>query len=242
MQQALQQLQQLQSLIENSNIEAALQILADTFPGAVTFSTSFSNEDQVIAHHILQSKADISVFTLDTGRLFQATYDVWQETVSALGLEVKAYYPEPADIQSYTKAHGPNGFYESLESRLQCCHIRKVAPLKKALAGKSVWITGLRAEHAPNRSSLSQLEWDEHNEIIKFHPLFHWSTEQVSAYIREQQLPYNKLSEKGFVSIGCEPCTRAIRPGEEFRAGRWWWEDSGKKECGLHAAAKAVTQ
>jgi phosphoadenosine phosphosulfate reductase len=217
------------------NIAQMLQLLDTYYPGTVTFSTSFSNEDQVIAHHIAQSKTAISLFTLDTGRLFQATYNVWESTKTLLGLDIKAYYPEPAAIQAYTLAKGPNAFYQSPELRKECCFIRKVLPLKRALAGQSVWITGLRADHSPERKDIPQFEWDEQNGVVKYHPLLHWTTADVDAYIKQFHLPYNSLVDKGFVSIGCEPCTRAIRPGEDFRAGRWWWEDSSKKECGLHS-------
>jgi phosphoadenosine phosphosulfate reductase len=219
---------------EDFEIPQVLQLLTERFPKAVTFSTSFSNEDQAIAHLIAQSGADVSVFTLDTGRLFQSTHTLWQETITALGLEIKAYYPAPEEIQQYTKSNGPNAFYNSKELRQRCCEIRKVLPLQKALAGMSVWITGMRTEHSEDRSKVSLFEWDQRNKVIKYNPLLDWTSEEVTAYISKYHLPFNPLTEKGFVSIGCEPCTRAIKPGESFRAGRWWWEDGDKKECGLH--------
>ena len=232
-------------LIEKTSslsIHEVLQMLAREFTNAVTFSTSFSNEDQVIAHQIATSGADISLFTLDTGRLFQATYDVWHNTITALGVEIKAYYPDPDVLQSFIQENGPNSFYRSQELRKQCCLIRKVLQLKRALANQKIWITGLRADHSANRSEIPQFEWDKQNKVIKYHPLLHWTTEQVTAYIKTHNIPYNTLTEQGFVSIGCEPCTRAIKPGEDFRAGRWWWEDGDKKECGLHVQSNAAKQ
>lgn len=216
------------------NITQVLQLIAASYPRSVTFSTSFSNEDQVITDYISKSLAAISIFTLDTGRLFETTYDVWEKSLSYFNVPIKAYYPDSKAISQYTKAYGPNAFYSSPALRKQCCNIRKTALLPKALKDKSVWISGLRAEHSSYRNDANLFEWDEANEVIKYYPLLHWTTEQVTAYIKEHGLPYNPLTEKGFVSIGCEPCTRAITPGEDFRAGRWWWESSEKKECGLH--------
>lgn len=211
-----------------------LSLLVRQFPGQVTFSTSFSFEDQVIAHEILSHGLPISVFTLDTGRLFAETYSVWSRTNEKYQQNVKAYYPDHSLLQEFVQEKGPNAFYESVDNRKKCCYIRKVEPLKRALAGNAIWITGLRAEHSPDRNNLTILEWDDSNQIIKYNPLLHWTTEQVRKYIDDNNVPYNPLHDKGFVSIGCAPCTRAIRPGEDFRAGRWWWEDAAKKECGLH--------
>lgn len=216
------------------DISDTLKVLTGKFPGGVVFSSSFSNEDQVITDMIAASGRDISVFTLDTGRLFPQTHTTWSSTVDRYGLQVQVYTPDRALLEPYLAEQGPNAFYRSPELRKECCHIRKVEPLKRALAGNAVWITGLRAEHSPEREGLPLLEWDEGNRIIKYNPLLHWTTEDVATYIREHRVPYNVLHDQGFVSIGCAPCTRAIRPGEDFRAGRWWWEDSSKKECGLH--------
>jgi phosphoadenosine phosphosulfate reductase len=211
-----------------------LSLLAGKFPGQVTFSTSFSFEDQVIAHEILNNQLPISVFTLDTGRLFAETYSVWSSTNAKYQSNVKAYYPNNDLLEAFVQEKGPNAFYESVDNRKQCCFIRKVEPLKRALKGNAVWVTGLRAEHSPDRNNLAILEWDESNQVIKYNPLLHWTTEQVRKYIDDNNVPYNPLHDKGFVSIGCAPCTRAVKPGEDFRAGRWWWEDAAKKECGLH--------
>ncbi|MGE8513520.1 MAG: phosphoadenylyl-sulfate reductase [Chryseobacterium culicis] len=209
-----------------------LQILTERFPGKVIFSTSFSYEDQVITHLI--KDLTIEIFTLDTGRLFEQTYETWTSTKAFFKKNIKAYYPDTEELREFVTENGPDSFYQSVEKRKACCTIRKVHPLRKALEGYKVWVTGLRSEHSPNRQNMPQLEWDPDNKIIKFHPILHWTTEQVTAYVKDHHLPYNHLHKKGFVSIGCEPCTRAIKEGEDFRAGRWWWEDANKKECGLH--------
>jgi phosphoadenosine phosphosulfate reductase len=220
--------------ISRLNSVDALSALVDAFPGQVTFSSSFSLEDQVISHDILDNKIPISIFTLDTGRLFAETYSVWSSTNERYHTLIKGYYPRHELLEAFVLAKGPNSFYDTVENRKSCCNIRKVEPLQRALAGNKVWITGLRAEHSAGRHQLKQVEWDEVNQVIKYHPLLHWTAEQVSQYIRQHHIPFNPLHDKGFVSIGCAPCTRAVKPGEDFRAGRWWWEDADKKECGLH--------
>jgi phosphoadenosine phosphosulfate reductase len=220
--------------IDGLNIPQTLQLLSDRFPGQVTLSTSFSFEDQVITHDILDNDIPVSIFTLDTGRIFPETYSVWTSTNDKYNTRITAYYPDRNLLEEYLNTKGPNAFYESVDNRKGCCHIRKVEPLKRALKGNMVWVTGLRAEHSNERKNLHLLEWDESNQVIKYNPLLHWTTEEVRQYINEHNIPYNILHDKGFVSIGCAPCTRAIKPGEDFRAGRWWWEDSTKKECGLH--------
>jgi phosphoadenosine phosphosulfate reductase len=230
----------LQEYIAQLSIPEALQKLAEAFPGKLTFSTSFSMEDQVITDFIAQSEAPVAVFTLDTGRLFPETYSTWSRTLERYKLTIDAYYPNAEKVQEFVRSYGPNSFYESVDNRKQCCHIRKVEPLKRALAGKAIWITGLRAEHSPNRSDMQVLEWDEGNQVIKYNPLLHWSTTEVWDFINQHNVPYNSLHDKGFISIGCAPCTRAIRSGEDFRAGRWWWEDQSKKECGLHVHQAAT--
>jgi phosphoadenosine phosphosulfate reductase len=215
-------------------IHEFISLLTRQFPGKVTFSTSFSYEDQVVTHEILNNQLPVNIFTLDTGRLFAETYSVWNNTNEKYGTRISAYYPDHKLLETFIDEKGPNSFYESVENRKGCCFIRKVEPLKRALAGNEIWITGLRAEHSPDRQNLTVLEWDNSNQIIKYNPLLHWTTEQVKEYINTNNVPYNVLHDRGFVSIGCAPCTRAIKPGEDFRAGRWWWEDADKKECGLH--------
>ncbi|HVK96517.1 MAG TPA: phosphoadenylyl-sulfate reductase [Flavisolibacter sp.] len=223
----------LQQQLAEAPIPEALNILYDIYPGRLTFSTSFGLEDQVITD-IISKSVPVSIFTLDTGRLFPETYTTWSGTLERYNLLIKAYYPEEDQLQAFISEEGPNSFYQSVDLRKRCCFIRKVVPLKKALKGHAVWITGLRAEHSPNRNEMQVIEWDDANEIIKYNPLLHWNTEEVRNYINKHHVPYNSLHDRGFVSIGCAPCTRAIREGEDFRAGRWWWEDQSKKECGLH--------
>ena len=220
--------------IKDLGIEKSLAVLADIFPGKVIFSTSFGWEDQVLTHMIFSEKLPVKVFTLETGRLFPETYSVWNRTLERYSQPVHAYYPETAAVENMVSLKGPTSFYESVENRKECCGIRKIEPLKRALDGNEIWITGIRAGQSANRESMENLEWDAENRIIKFHPLFNWSLEQVKDYIREHNIPYNALHDKGFPSIGCAPCTRAVKEGEDFRAGRWWWEDVNKKECGLH--------
>lgn len=219
----------------SSTIEGFLSYLANEFPGEVTFSTSFSYEDQVITHIILSNHLPISIFTLDTGRLFSETYTVWNSTNEKYDTHIKGYFPDKDLLEKFVAEKGPDSFYKSVENRKECCYIRKVDPLKRALKDQSVWITGLRAEHSPSRHLIPKVEWDETNGIIKYHPILNWSGTEIADYIHLHNIPYNALHEQGFVSIGCAPCTRAIEPGEDFRAGRWWWEESNKKECGLHA-------
>lgn len=211
-----------------------LSLLSDLFFGKVVFSTSLGQEDQVITHLIATGRIPISVFSLDTGRLFPETLDLLARTESRYKLRVKLHYPEKSSVEEMVSKIGINGFYESVENRKLCCFVRKVEPLKKALLGQRVWVTGLRSGQSANRSEMNKIEWDEANRIIKYNPLLDWSYERMMAYIETNNIPYNPLHDKGFISIGCAPCTRAIQPGEDARAGRWWWEDS-KKECGLHA-------
>lgn len=222
--------------IKELNIEKALEMLAEKFPEKVVFSSSFGWEDQVLTHMIFVNKLPIKVFTLETGRLFPETYYVWNRTLEMYGQPIHAYYPDTRSVENMVSRKGPNSFYESVENRKECCSIRKIEPLKRALAGNEIWITGIRAEQSPNRENMHGIEWDSQNQIIKFHPLFDWTLDQVKEYIKEKNIPYNPLHDKGFPSIGCAPCTRAVREGEDFRAGRWWWEDQNKKECGLHTA------
>ncbi len=219
------------------SIVDSLKKLAAEFPGKVVFSTSFSWEDQAITHMILTNNIPIEIFTLDTGRLFDETYYVWSRTNEKYNTRIKAYYPQAEELQEYIGENGPNAFYESVQLRKSCCFIRKVEPLRRALAGNELWITGLRAEQSPEREGLPQIEWDESNQIIKFHPILDWTVDDVTSFIYSNHIPYNTLHNKGFVSIGCAPCTRAIKAGEDFRAGRWWWENKDSKECGLHVKA-----
>ena len=215
------------------SIEETFAFLTNQFPNKVVFSTSFGQEDQVITAMIAESYAAITIFTLDTGRLFQETYDVFHKTLKKYKKHIEVYFPEATAVQNLLNAKGPNSFYESVDNRKECCFIRKVAPLTKALKGNSVWITGLRAEQSENRNDLHLFEYDSNFDIIKFNPLLKWTLKEVEDYLEKNNVPQNALHKKGFVSIGCAPCTRAIAEGEDIRAGRWWWESS-HKECGLH--------
>jgi phosphoadenosine phosphosulfate reductase len=215
------------------SIEETLAFLAGEYPEKVVFSTSFGQEDQVITALIAKNDLPITIFTLDTGRLFQETYDVFHKTLKKYKKHIEVYFPEAASVENLLKQKGPNSFYESVENRKECCFIRKVAPLTKALKGNDIWITGLRAEQSENRNNLALFEYDANFDIIKFNPLLRWSLEEVQKYIDDNNVPQNALHKKGFVSIGCAPCTRAIASGEDIRAGRWSWESS-HKECGLH--------
>ena len=217
-----------------SNVDA-LRTLADLFPGEVIFSTSLGYEDQVITDLILANDIPIRIFTLDTGRMFAETYSVWKKTNDRYDTKLEAYFPDRTAEESLMTGKGPYSMYDSIENRKECCFIRKLEPLNRALAGQKVWITGIRAEQSANRQTMTQLEWDDAHSLFKFHPLMDWTFDAVKQYVRDHNVPYNPLHDRGFVSIGCQPCTRAIQPGEDFRAGRWWWEDNSKKECGLHS-------
>lgn len=229
-----QNLSDLESQVARLSAGDGLSLIAKLFPGKVVFSTSLGQEDQVITQLIASQKLPIQLFSLDTGRLFPEALELLSRTEHKYNTRIKVFYPETTSVEKWVAENGINGFYDSVENRKSCCFVRKVEPLKRALSGNAVWVTGLRAEQSANRSDMKRIEWDESNQIIKFNPLLDWTFEQMIAYIEEQKIPYNPLHDQGFVSIGCAPCTRAILPGEDARAGRWWWEDS-KKECGLHA-------
>lgn len=200
-----------------------------------TFATSLGAEDMVLTDLIAKNAPGIEVFTLDTGRLPQETYALLQQVGDRYaGLKVKVYYPERTVIEQYVNDHGINAFYQSVELRKQCCHIRKVEPLKRALAGKTAWITGIRRDQAVTRQGLELQTYDADNGLEKFNPLLEWSHLDVWTYISMNKVPYNLLHDQGYPSIGCQPCTRAISAEEDIRAGRWWWEDPEHKECGLH--------
>ncbi len=198
------------------------------------FANSLGAEDMVLTDLIVNENLDIEIFSLDTGRLAPESYDLMGRIKRHYGLALKLYYPRHELVEDYTREHGINGFYESVELRKACCHARKVEPLQRALAGKKAWITGLRAEQAATRAGLPVQEFDAGNGLEKFNPLADWTEREVWAYIHANAVPYNKLHDQGYPSIGCAPCTRAVAAGEHVRAGRWWWENPATKECGLH--------
>lgn len=226
-------IEELASVINNLSPIEGLRHLSELFPGDVVFSSSLGQEDQVITQMIATNDLNIGIFSLDTGRLFPETLDLLARTEQKYKTRIKLYYPTTSSVENLVSDIGINGFYESTENRKSCCYVRKVEPLKRALQGAVIWVTGLRADQNANRSGMNKLEWDEGNKVIKYNPLLEWSFDEMLDYINIHKIPYNPLHDKGFISIGCAPCTRAIAPGENPRAGRWWWEDS-KKECGLH--------
>lgn len=217
------------------NAQEIIQYINAEYGNKAVFSTSFGIEDQVITHFLGTDNALIDVFTLETGRLFPETYYVWNRTLERYKLPIKTYYPQTKAVEKLVSEKGPSSFYESVENRKECCSIRKIEPLKRAVQGYEIWITGIRADQSLNREDMDFIEWDDVNNIIKIHPLFQWKLSDVEQFLKINNVPYNPLHDKGFPSIGCQPCTRAIQPGDDFRAGRWWWEDKSKKECGLHA-------
>lgn len=220
-----------QALVENT--QATLARIARDFTPAV-FASSLAAEDMVLTDMILRAKLPIVVFTLETGRLHKETLDMVDRIKENYGYDVKLYKPEQAAVDAYVQQNGLNAFYDSVEMRKECCRIRKVEPLNRALADNKAWITGQRRAQSTTRSTLEVQEHDESHGMTKFNPLADWSEEDVWHYVRSNNVPYNPLHDKGYPSIGCEPCTRAIQPGEDIRAGRWWWENPESKECGLH--------
>ncbi len=229
-----QLVQQLNTEFKETELVDTLKALAVRFAGKIVFTTSFGIEDQVIIDLIFSNNIDIKVVTLDTGRLFEETYKVYSRTLEKYKKPIIPFYPKNDELEKFVGEKGPNSFYLSVENRKACCHIRKVEPLGRALEGMECWITGLRASQSANREGLEFFNWDGGFNVAKYNPLLHWELEDCRKYVLEKHVPYNALHDRGFVSIGCAPCTRAIQPGEDFRAGRWWWEDNSKKECGLH--------
>ena len=223
----------------SARTEAAWTLLAgiarEFTPAA--FANSLGAEDMVLTDLIVKAGLPIEIFSLDTGRLKAETYDLMDTVDSHYGLKLKVYFPQADEVESYVRNHGINAFYDSVTLRKACCHARKVAPLRRALAGKRAWITGLRAQQAATRDGLPLREYDAGNGLEKFNPLAEWSEKEIWTYIKQNGVPYNALHEKFYPSIGCAPCTRAISPGEDIRAGRWWWENPESKECGLHVKA-----
>jgi phosphoadenosine phosphosulfate reductase len=221
-------------IIGGKGVSEALASLASAYPSEVIFTTSFGIEDQMITDIIFRNNIPVRVVTLDTGRMFEETYKVWSNTLKIYNKSFEPFFPERAGVEKLLAEKGPFSFYSSVDNRKECCHIRKVEPLNRALEGMKVWITGIRADQSPNRKDMQSVEPHGDGAIIKYHPLFDLTLEEVEEYVAKNNVPVNELHKKGFVSIGCEPCTRAIAPGEDFRAGRWWWEQSTGKECGLH--------
>lgn len=204
------------------------------FGEGIVLSTSLGLEDQALTEMVLRTKKDCEVFTLDTGRLFPETYDLIARTNKYFGIRMKTYFPEAEKVEKMVAENGVNLFYDSVENRKMCCGIRKVAQLPRAFSGKEAWICGLRKDQSVTRFFNKLVEWDAGNGLLKINPLISWTEKEVWDYIKKNNIPYNLLHDRGFPSIGCEPCTRAIEPGEDIRSGRWWWEEELHKECGLH--------
>lgn len=214
--------------------EQIIEFVGKEFEGRIKFASSLGEEDQVITDIISKVAPEIPVFTLDTGRLFTETYDLIAQTQRRYPIRFEIYYPDTKAVEQMVQYKGINLFYDSIENRKQCCGVRKIEPLKRALESCSAWMTGLRKAQSLSRAMSKSFEWDEPNQRIKVNPLVDWSLDQLREYVYKNQIDVNPLHKKGFVSIGCSPCTRAIKEGDDIRAGRWWWEDPDQKECGLH--------
>ena len=211
-----------------------LRYFLDEYQGKIALSTSFGAEDQVLTDMVMKIDNNARIFTLDTGRLHPETYDVMDATNLKYNRKIEVYFPDTSSVQELYRTQGVNAHYESLEKRKKCCFIRKIEPLQRALKGLDVWITGLRAEQSVTRTEIPFVEYDNDFNVIKVNPLIDWTEDDVWNYIKENNVPYNKLHDQGFPSIGCAPCTRAVKDGEDIRSGRWWWENPEHKECGLH--------
>ncbi len=220
------------------NGKTAQEVIAAVLPifgNKIALASSLGLEDQVLTHMLVKHDKNARIFTIDTGRLFPETYLLIDKTCMTYNTHIEVFFPERKGVEDYVRQNGINAFYESIEKRKECCHCRKLEPLKRALSELDAWICGLRNQQSVTRTNVQTVEWDENNGLIKINPLIHWSEDDVERYISDNAVPVNTLFKQGFISIGCQPCTRAIKPGEDIRAGRWWWEDPAHKECGLHA-------
>lgn len=217
------------------SLEDRIRIIKDAIPGRIAFSSSLGIEDQAVTHAIATVAVKIDIFTLDTGRHFPETYDTLFETEGRYGTKIRVMYPDTKDVEDLVDSDGIYGFRYSVDSRKACCDVRKVRPLNRALAGADAWIAGLRREQSQGRAHVPFATYDPVQKLIKLNPIADWTFDQLEAYIAANKIPVNALHAQGFPSIGCQPCTRAIKPGEDIRAGRWWWENENGKECGLHS-------
>jgi phosphoadenosine phosphosulfate reductase len=229
-----EKVQQLNEQYSHLSPQEILEYFLNEYKDKIALSSSFGAEDQVLTHMILNIDKTATIFTLDTGRLPYETYSVMDNTNLKYGVKVDVYFPNAQDVEELYKNQGINGFYESIENRKACCHVRKIRPLQRALKGLEVWITGLRAAQSVTREAMQLVEYDESNRVIKLNPLLAWSEKEVWDFIKTNKVPYNKLHDQGYPSIGCAPCTRAVKEGDDIRSGRWWWENPEHKECGLH--------
>ncbi|NVO03240.1 MAG: phosphoadenylyl-sulfate reductase [Bacteroidetes bacterium] len=227
-------LDEINNILKDQNIDEILKCFYEGFTSTFTMASSYGPEDQVLVEKLSAIDKNISIFTIDTGRLFQETYNLFERTNEVYGIKIKVFFPNNELVEKMVNTKGINLFYLSIENRKECCHIRKIEPLKRALNGNKIWVTGLRSEQSITRINTSLIEWDAENQVIKLNPLKDWTDTQVWDYIKLKNIPFNKLHNQNLPSIGCLPCTRAISEGEDVRAGRWWWEQPEHKECGLH--------
>jgi phosphoadenosine phosphosulfate reductase len=228
-------IQKLNEQFKDSDPQKVLEYFISNYKKEIAFASSMGAEDQIITHFLSQIDKSVRIFTLDTGRLFPETYSLISRTKSHFEINIEIFFPDTANIEKMVNSKGINLFYESIENRKLCCNIRKIEPLKRAFKGLKVWICGLRREQAVTRQNMQMVEWDNENQLIKINPLINWKEDDIWNFINKQGIPYNKLHDNGFPSIGCQPCTRSISKEEDVRAGRWWWENPETKECGLHA-------
>ena len=228
------QLRDLNERFVNARAEEILSFFSGQYGNELAFATSLGAEDQVLTYLLSQINKDVRIFTLDTGRLFPETIDLIDKTNKLYDINISVYFPEFSQVEKMVNSKGINLFYESIENREECCHIRKIIPMKRALKGVKAWVSGLRSEQSVTRQDLSVVSWDEKFGLVKINPLLNWTETQLWDFIKIHDIPYNELHDKGYPSIGCQPCTRAVEPGEDVRGGRWWWEMPENKECGLH--------
>jgi len=229
-----EQVSGLNAMLAGKSAQEIISFFIEKMGDKITFGTSLGAEDQVITHMLHSNASDFKIFTLDTGRLFPETYDLIDRTNKRYKLKIDLFFPEYQEVEAMVAEHGINLFFDSIDKRHLCCQIRKLNPLKRALVEREAWFTGLRRAQSVTRVDMQIVEWDDNAAMLKVNPLIDWSEQDVWDYIEEHKIPYNTLHKKGFPSIGCQPCTRAIMEGEDVRAGRWWWENPDTRECGLH--------
>lgn len=234
MKENLERMQNLKNETNELDDKNFLTYILEYFKNKIAFASSFGIEDQVLTHMLLETNRNIQIFTIDTGRLPQETYDTIEITREKYDIDIDFYFPAWSLVEEMVNKKGPNLFYKNVNNRKICCHIRRVSPLQRKLETLDSWITGLRREQSYSRADIERVDWDEINQKIKINPLAFWTLDQVWDFARKKNIPYNKLHDKGCPSIGCLPCTMAINPGEDVRAGRWWWEENEQKECGIH--------
>ena len=230
----LEQINELNNKLQEANTIEILRIVSELFYNKIAFASSLGYEDQVITHLIAEEKLPIQIFTLDTGRLFPETYELIDRTCARYQIPIQIYFPEAEVVEQMVNTEGINLFYDSIDKRKLCCKTRKTKPLARALKNLDAWITGLRREQAVTRHNMQIVEWDAMHQLIKVNPLINWTENEIVGFVKKHNIPYNKLHDKNFPSIGCQPCTRAVTEDEDIRSGRWWWENPDQKECGLH--------